>query len=1005
MSSKSTGLKLKFNATLDYQIHAVQAAIDLFEEQPLAQDAFTVSVGQQSGGSQLSLDGDGFSGIAAVSNQLVLTQEQLLKNLRKVQETNNILLAGELLSTSFDLEQEGENGTYKLKKQVPHFSVEMETGTGKTYVYLRTLFELNKTYGFTKFIIVVPSVPIREGVLKSIQIMRDHFRELYDHVPFDHFVYDPSKLGQVRQFGSSNKIQIMVINIQAFEKEQNIINREQDKLSGNKPIDFIRAANPIVIIDEPQSVEGDTRKDQTKRSEALHNLNPLCTLRYSATHKNPYNLLYSLGPIEAYDLKLVKRIEVASMVEEQSFNNTFVALKEVDNKNGLKAKLQINVQDKTGPKKKLVTVKQDDDLHLKSNFRQEYQFGWHIRNISCEPGIEHVEFGNGQVLRLGEQLGGLDGELMRAQIYETVEQHLKKELAVKGKGIKVLSLFFIDKVSNYREYNDDGSTSLGKLGKWFEDAYNELTQKPLYRGLLNFPVTDVHNGYFSQDKKGIVKDTTGKTKDDDDTYALIMRDKERLLSLDEPLRFIFSHTALREGWDNPNVFQICTLNETKSTDRKRQEIGRGLRLPVNQNGERVHDVSVNRLTVIANESYDDFAKQLQTEYEEDYGIGFGKLDVTAFAKLANTDAHQYSNIGQAASETIFGSLQKNGYLDVEGKVTDKFDPKNPHFVLDLPQEWAHMRSQVVDEISKYVFKNRIANARDKRTLTLRKNVTLDPTFRELWERISQRTRFRVTFDTNELVFEAGKAIAEMPPIHRSRITTEVYRLDTNKAGIEGEQISGGVREISQSPELPDLLAYLQNSTELTRHTLVEILKNSGRLKDFLENPQVFINQVTQCLQDVLHHVTVKGIEYEKVGGSVYEMHNIEQEAERGITRYLNNLYEVQNQDKTLFDFVEYDSEVEREFAKACDNDDRIKFYCKLPASFKIDTPVGPYNPDWALVTEGEEKLYLVRETKSTRNRKELRESEQDKISCGEKHFAAIGVNYDVVTNLNEALNG
>ncbi|MGL5487742.1 MAG: type III restriction endonuclease subunit R, partial [Shewanella sp.] len=347
-----------------------------------------------------------------------------------------------------------------------------------------------------------------------------------------------------------------------------------------------------------------------------HNLNPLCTLRYSATHKNPYNLLYSLGPIEAYDLKLVKRIEVASMVEEQSFNNTFVALKEVDNKNGIKAKLQINVQDKNGPKKKLVTVKQGADLYTASKERQEYQHGWIVANISCEPGIEHVEFANGQVLRLGEQLGGLDGELMRAQIYETVEQHLKKELAVsrfkeQGKGIKVLSLFFIDKVSNYREYNGDGTTSLGKLGRWFEDAYNELTQKPLYRGLLNFPVTDVHDGYFSEDKKGAFKDTNGKTKDDDSTYAKIMRNKEQLLSIDEPLRFIFSHTALREGWDNPNVFQICTLNETKSTDRKRQEIGRGLRLPVNQNGERVHDASVNRLTVIANEAYDDFAKQLQ----------------------------------------------------------------------------------------------------------------------------------------------------------------------------------------------------------------------------------------------------------------------------------------------------------------------------------------------------------------------------------------------------------
>ena len=1001
-------LKLKFNATLDYQKQALQAVVDLFQGQPLAQDSFSVTVGQQSGGSQLALDGDGFSGVAAVSNQLVLTPEHLLQNLRTVQESNNIPLSGELLHTDFDLQKEDGKGSYVVKKQVPHFSVEMETGTGKTYVYLRSIFELNKTYGFTKFIIVVPSVPIREGVLKSIQIMREHFRELYDHVPFDHFVYDPSKLGQVRQFGSSNKVQIMVINIQAFEKEQNIINREQDKLSGNKPIDFIRASNPIVIIDEPQSVEGDTRTAQTKRAEALHNLNPLCTLRYSATHKNPYNLIYSLGPIEAYDLKLVKRIEVASMVEEQSFNNTFVALKDVDNKKGIKAKLQINVQEKTGPSKKLVTVKQGTDLFTASKERQEYQHGWIVANISCEPGIEHIEFSNGQLVRLGEQLGGLDGEVMRAQIYETVEQHLKKELAVKGKGIKVLSLFFIDKVSNYRQYHDDGTTSLGKLGQWFEEAYKELTQKPLYKGILDFPVEEVHNGYFSQDKKGLVKDTNGSTKDDEDTYSLIMREKERLLSLDVPLRFIFSHTALREGWDNPNVFQICTLNETKSADRKRQEIGRGLRLPVNQHGERVHDASINRLTVIANESYDDFAKQLQTEYEDDYGISFGHLDVTAFTKLANPDAHQYVNIGQEASKVIFESLQKNGYLDSKGKVTDKFDPKNPHFLLSLPTEWAHMRAQVTDEINRYVFKNRIVNARDKRTLTLRKNITLDPTFRELWQKISQRTRFRVTFDTKELIKEAAHAISEMPAIHRSRITTEVYRLNTNKAGIEAEQISGGVREISHSPELPDLLAYLQNSTELTRHTLVEILKASGRLKDFLENPQVFINQVTQSIQAVLHHVTVRGIEYEKVGGSVYEMHNIEQEAERGITRYLNNLYEVQNKDKTMFDFVEYDSEVERDFAKACDSDERIKFYCKLPASFKIDTPVGPYNPDWALVTEGEEKLYLVRETKKTGDTldiKKLRETEQDKIACGRKHFDAIGVNYDVVTTLNEALNG
>ncbi len=992
-------LKLKFNASLDYQNDAISSVLGLFEGQPLAQETYSVSVGQQAGGSQIAMDGDAFSDIPAVANQLVLTEDQLLNNLKKVQEGNAIPAQSELLHTTFTFD-----GCVS-KKNVPHFSIEMETGTGKTYVYLRSIFELNKIYGFTKFIIVVPSVAIREGTTKSIDIMHEHLKGLYDKVPFDAFVYDSKNLGQVRRFSSSNKIQIMVINIQAFEKEQNIINRENDRLNGNKPIDFIRASHPLVIIDEPQSVEGDTSKAKTKRAEALHSLNPLCTLRYSATHKNPYNLLYSLGPIEAYDLRLVKRIEVASLLEDQSFNSTFIALKKVDNKNGIKASLQINVQEKGGPKKKAVTVKQGDDLFLRSKERQEYQAGWIVANISCEPGMEHVEFSNGQMLRLGEELGGLDEELMKAQVYETVEQHLKKEMSVKGKSIKVLSLFFIDKVANYRVYNDDGTTSLGKIGEWFEDAYNELTKKPLYKGLLEFPVEKVHDGYFSQDRKGKAKDTTGKTKDDEDTYAKIMRNKEQLLSEEEPLRFIFSHTALREGWDNPNIFQICTLNETKSLDKKRQEIGRGLRLPVNHQGDRVHDATVNRLTVIVNESYDDFANQLQNEYEEDYGIGFGRVDITAFSSLVNPVAHQHTAIGQEASQSIVDMLKDKGYLDAEGRVTDRFDPNNPHFILELPAEWAHMRAQVVDELNRYVFKNRVVNARDRRTLKLRKNISLDPTFRALWEKISQRTRYRVKFDTADLIKRTAISIAEMPAIHRTRITAALYRQEVSKAGIDGEQISGGIRDLSQAPVLPDLLAYLQNNTELTRSTLVEILKASGRLKDFIENPQVFINQVTTCMQRELHHVTVKGIEYEKIGGLCYEMHQIEEEAERGITRYMNNLYEVQNLDKTLYDHVEYDSEVEKKFAINCDNDDRIKFYCKLPQQFKIDTPVGTYNPDWALVTEDDEKLYLIRETKSTRNKFELSDLEQDKIACGEKHFEAIGVDFDVVTNLEEALNG
>jgi type III restriction enzyme len=978
-------LKFKFDGNLEYQHKAINSVVDLFEGQPLANETYSVTLGQQVGGSQLALGDDAFGNVAAVANQLVLNRDLLLENLHKVQESNSVAKQGEL---------EGN-----------HFSVEMETGTGKTYVYLRSIFELNKRYGFTKFIIVVPSVAIREGVQKSIQITREHFKELYDQVPFDTFVYNSKKLGQVRQFATSNKIQMMVVNIQAFDKATAIMNQENDRLSGCRPIDFIRAANPILVIDEPQSVEGDTRKEQTKRAQALESLNPLCTLRYSATHKNPYNLLYVLNPIDAYDMRLVKRIEVASLVEDQSFNTTFVALKSVDNKKGIKAKLQINVDEKGGPKKKAITVKQGDDLFLKSKERQEYQNGWIVANISCEPGIEHLEFSNGQVVRLGEELGGLGDELMRAQVYETVEQHMKKELAVRGKGIKVLSLFFIDKVANYRIYNEDGSTSLGKIGQWFEDAYQEIRNKPLFRGVLNFDVADVHNGYFSQDKKGVVKDTSGKTQADEDTYALIMRDKERLLSEDEPLRFIFSHSALKEGWDNPNVFQICTLNETKSQDRKRQEIGRGLRLPVNQQGERVHDPSINRLTVIANESYDDFASQLQSELEEDYGLEFGKVDIAAFAKLANPETEQYTPLGQAVSNEIYAVLVSGGYIDESGLILDKFDPKNPHFVLDLPKECAHMRPQIMDELNKYLFKNRVVNTRDRRTLKLRKNISLDPTFRELWERISQRTRYRVSFDTDVLIKTTANAIAEMPAIHKTRITTALYQQSMSKAGIEGQQVSGGIREVTNSPDLPDLLAYLQNSTELTRHTLVRIVKESGRLGDFLLNPQVFINQVSDVIQRELHSVTVKGIQYEKIGGAVYEMHQIEEEAECGITRYLGNLYEVQNQDKTLYDFVEYDSDVEKEFAKSCDNDERVKFYCKLPPQFKVDTPVGPYNPDWALVTEEEEKLYLIRETKSTLNLADLRDKERDKIACGHAHFDAIGVDYSVATTLEEALSG
>ncbi len=984
-------MKLKFDASLGYQQDAIQSVVGLFKGQPLARSTFEVTMGAGGNtGSQMSL-GNGLEGVPAIANQLTLDNDKLLQNLHPIQEKNDIPAIPKL---------DGR-----------HFSVEMETGTGKTYVYLRTLFELNKSYGFTKFIIVVPSVPVREGVLKSIEVMKDHFRALYDNVPFNHFVYDSTKLNQVREFATSTQLQIMVMNIQAFDKASAIMHKDRDDLSGYRPIDFISATNPIVMIDEPQSVEGDTRKDGTKRSEALTSLNPMLTLRYSATHFNKHNLLYKLDPIQAFDLKLVKRIEVASMREEESFNSAYVKLIKVDNSKGIKAQVEINAQQGSAQKRKKVWVKLGDDLFLKSgearksNFRPEYQQGYQVAEINCEPGFEKVTLSSRRSVTPSEALGDYGDALLKAQIEETIEQHLKKEKALKGQGIKVLSLFFIDKVSSYREYDEQGNGLPGKFAQWFEEAYKCLTAKTEYKDLPKLSAEDVHNGYFSRDKKGKIKDTKGTTQADDDTYALIMRDKERLLDDNEPLRFIFSHTALREGWDNPNVFQICTLNESNSIMKKRQEIGRGLRLPVNNKGERVHDASINRLTVIANDSYEEFARQLQSEYEEEYGIEFGQVPDTAFAKLLNADVHQHTELGQDASKTIFTSLQDKGYLDSEGRVQDKFDPKDPKFVLELPEEFAPMRAQVSDTLQRFILKSRVVNARDRKTLTLRKNVTLDENFRELWEQIGQKTRYRVQFDTNDLVKRAADSIGEMPEINKPRISVDRVELDQSYAGLEADRVlEQKTRELDAQAALPDILAWLQNATELTRQTLVKILVDSGKLAEFFNNPQVFVNQVTERIRHELHRMTVKGIQYSKVDGASYEMHQIEQEAEKGITRYLSNLYAVRNHEKTLYDYVIFDSDVEKEFAKALDDNESVNFYCKLPSWFKVDTPVGPYNPDWAVVTgNSEEKLYLIRETKSTTNKVERREEENDKIECAEKHFETIDVDYKVCTNLKEAL--
>jgi len=971
-------MKLQFDAKQQYQIDAVDAAVELFDGQPLNKGDFEISfeaAGQGLFASQVQTE-------LGIGNRLAIDREVLLKNLQRVQERNDVDVDAKLLPEDF----------YSQTIPAPlNFSVEMETGTGKTYVYLRTVFELNKKFGFKKFIIVVPSVAIREGVLKNLEITSEHFKALYNNVECEHFVYDAKKVNRLRQFAVSNQIQILVINIDAFNKKDiAVIHKEADKLSGRKPIEFVQATNPIVIIDEPQSVDS-TEKAQ----EAIRSLNPLCTLRYSATHKNPYNLIHSLDPIRAFDLGLVKQIVVASVTGEGAQNDAYVKLVSVDRKNGIKAKVEIDVQTNDGPKRKAVTVKNETDLFVASKERENYRDGYLIAEINGEPGNEFITFNSGKTLAIGQELGGIRDDLWKAQIKNTVRRHLDKEIALKGRGIKVLSLFFIDRVSNYRSYDEQGQPVKGKFAETFEAVFAELSALPKYKDLLPFPVEKLHNGYFAADKKGVLKDTNGSTQADDDIYTLIMKDKERLLSLDEPLRFIFSHSALREGWDSPNVFQICTLNETKSVTKKRQEIGRGLRLPVNQNGERVFDENINKLLVVANESYEDFARKLQTEYEEDCGVTFGKVPKLAFAKLTRMVGEEEKPLGRETSEKIFDALVAKGMLNTDGKILPAFDPKAPGFDLGLPPEHADLRANIIEVMQDYQLERHIKKDEDGKKLVFKKGIELDEGFKALWERISPQTSYSVEYQTDILVVNAVKAIKAMEKINPMRVHLSEAELTTARAGVLTDVIRESTDTVLFRGAVPDVIAYLQAETELTRSTIVRILKESKRLPEFLVNPQKFMDAVAAILKQQLHKLMIDGIKYERIPGDGFSMRLFE---EKEVVSYLNNRLDVK---KSVYDAVVYDSEVEREFAEKLDKRDDVKLFVKLPDWFKIETPLGTYNPDWAILKHDDTVLYLVRETKGTKNFEKLRNSEAEKIRCGRKHFETLKVDFDVVTAANE----
>ena len=878
-------MKLTFEPNLAYQQEAVGAVVGLFEGQTLEDSDYRYGMRE-----------DGlFDVIDGVGNHLALADEQLLANLQKVQLRNGIDISGSL------------DGM--------HFSVEMETGTGKTYVYLRTIYELNSKYGFKKYVIVVPSVPIREGVLKNLQITHEHLQTLYDNIPVNYKVYDRNRISQLRGFATSDNIEILVINIDAFAKDENVINKPNDKLNGQEPITFIRSTRPIVIVDEPQNMESE------KRSAAIANLNPLCTLRYSATHRNRYNLIYSLNPVKAYDMGLVKQIEVDSVLEENSMNGAFVELTAITaTKTKITAKVTIDVNDKDGVKRKNVSVKVGDDLYDLSNNREIYHDGYIVEGIDASNGL--ISFSNNEVLYQGQQQGGQNDEIMKFQIRRTIEEHLSKELKLNKQGIKVLSLFFIDRVVNYRTYDAEGTSVKGKFAVWFEEIYSELIAKPIYQSLNKYPIEKIHNGYFSQDKKGHLKDTTGETQADDNTYNLIMRDKELLLDIDNPLRFIFSHTALREGWDNPNVFQICTLNETKSEMKKRQEIGRGLRLAVNRDGVRIYDKNINRLTVVANEAYNDFAKALQSEMKEDCGVDFG---------------------------------------------------------------------------------NRIKPKRNRIAVTYRKGFEADPLFLAIWEKLKTKTTYRVKYDTKELIAKAGQAIKCLPKIEKPSVHSVKNEVVITANGVSSQYKGDRVSAYKSDYTIPDMLGYIQRHTELTRSTIMHIIIESERIDDLAVNPQLFMDLAIAAIKRVLHEMMIDGIEYRKLGDCTYEMRLFEDwetYKEESLT------FEVTKKDKTIYDcFMPLDSVVENQFAKDCESSEQVKFYFKLPSGFKIPTPIGNYNPDWAVVFEDDKRIYFVAETKdtgtSTVDMSKLRPDEQAKIKCGKAHFSlSPDLEYQVVNSVS-----
>lgn len=970
----------QFDAKQQYQLDAIQSVVDLFDGQPKDVEKLKTTLKPAAPSEDdpiLRLEMDYSDEIGAIGNNLVLDRDVILANLQRVQDRNGLEVVPKLFDGALD------------------FDVEMETGTGKTYVYLRTMFELARQYNFTKFIILVPSVAIREGVSTSIRLMRKHFRELYPDLPFDATIYRGDSAEEVQSFATSTNLQILIMTIASIRGDKNnrIIHQTRDKLNGLRPIDYLRATRPIVIMDEPQNMES------LLSQSSVGELAPTCTLRYSATHRQQRNVAYRLDPVDAHDLDLVKQIVVADIHQEGSDATPHIKLVEVK-RDPWVARLELACRKADGTlERKVVSVRQHQELSDPRLTDNPVYDGWRVMEMSIEP--PQIELTKHGILDQGESIGGATGAIYKEMIRETIKEHFRKDSMLRGKGIKVLSLFFVDKVASYLGDGVNNDDANGEFVKWFDEVFvEERAKSARWKELIPHDPSEVRRAYFSQLKargRTTFQDSTGVTKADDDAYELIMQDKERLLAEEEPVRFIFSHSALREGWDNPNVFQICTLREMGADVERRQTIGRGLRLPVTKTANgfvRVGERSIATLTVVANESYLSFAKSLQKEYK-DAGVEIGQVRKTEFAKIAAVDSNGAVTdelLGYNQSVEIWNHLDSKGFIK-EGKITSKFVPDTLGFDLSLPDKFLPYEAEIISLVSRASIEKYVKPASKRQVRRLNKELYRTPEFEAFWETISRKTTYRVTVDRDLIIDNAVKAIQSSPPIDPLRIVATYAGVKVLRGGAKGSVVREGSKELKGSYDLPDIVTELQEATSLTRATIIDILIKSERLDWFLGNPNDFIAMAKRKLQDELAKLVVEGIQYEKIAGYVYELRELQKDGEAERERFMDQLYKVQNGQKTDFDYVVYDSEVERQFAELLDSREDIKLFMKLPPKFQIPTPVGPYNPDWAIikVEEGEDRIYLIRETKSTLHDSQLRPSELAKMKSAKKHFEAIGV--------------